>query len=46
MLEVEAEPTDTVAQLKNKIQSTNGDLVAERQKLIYKGMVLKDTEVV
>jgi hypothetical protein len=46
MLEVEAEPTDTIGALKGKIQAANADLAAERQKLIYKGMVLKDTEIV
>ena len=46
MLSVEAEPTDTISALKGKIETVNADLAADRLKLIYKGTLLKDTEVV
>lgn len=46
MLSVEAEPTDTISALKGKIETANADLAAVRQKLIYKGNLLKDTQVV
>ena len=46
MLSVEAEPTDTISALKGKIETVNADLAADRLKLIYKGTLLKDAEVV
>lgn len=46
MLSVEAEPTDTILALKGKIEAINADLSAARQKLIYKGTLLKDADVV
>lgn len=41
---VESEGSDKVAALKNKIQAARPDLVADRQKLIHSGKVLKDDQ--
>lgn len=41
---VDAEPTETVAQLKEKIEQANGSAVAQ-QKLIYSGKILADDKV-
>lgn len=38
--------SDQVANLKEKIQDARDDLVAERQKLIHSGKVLKDEQTV
>mmetsp|Transcript_23088 Transcript_23088/g.17505 ORF Transcript_23088/g.17505 Transcript_23088/m.17505 type:complete len:395 (+) Transcript_23088:51-1235(+) len=43
---VEAELTDQVLALKGKIQSVRSDLLADRQKLIHAGKVLKDEQLV
>lgn len=42
---VDAEPSDTVAQLKAKIEATNGAPVAN-QKLVYAGKILSDEKTV
>jgi len=41
---IEAETTDKVSALKSKIQAARSDLVADRQKLIHSGKVLKDEQ--
>mmetsp|Transcript_28285 Transcript_28285/g.38939 ORF Transcript_28285/g.38939 Transcript_28285/m.38939 type:complete len:432 (-) Transcript_28285:295-1590(-) len=46
LFKVEAEPTDSVAIVKQKIQETRADLVAERQKLIHSGKILKDDQTI
>jgi len=43
---IEADPTDTVLALKSKIQDDKSDYAIERQKLIFTGKVLKDTQTI
>ena len=42
---VEADPAETIADLKMKIQEVNGALVAT-QKLIYSGKILSDDKII
>ncbi len=44
LFQVEAEPTESIGDLKNKIVGEKSDLPAERQKLIHAGKVLKDDQ--
>lgn len=46
LFQIDAELTDTVGDLKNKIQEQKSELSADRQKLIHAGKVLKDTQSV
>lgn len=46
IFQIDADPTDQVATLKQKIQAARDDLAAERQKLIHSGKVLKDEQCV
>jgi len=43
---IEADPADTVLNLKSKIQEDKPDYAIERQKLIFTGKVLKDTQTI
>mmetsp|Transcript_9948 Transcript_9948/g.8893 ORF Transcript_9948/g.8893 Transcript_9948/m.8893 type:complete len:406 (-) Transcript_9948:64-1281(-) len=44
LFHIEAELTDTVLNLKEKIQQDKSDFVVDKQKLIHAGKVLKDTQ--
>ena len=46
MFDIEAESSETVQVLKEKIEKERVELKAERQKLIHAGKVLKDTTTV
>lgn len=46
MFKIDGEPTDTVVELKSKIETANADLMADRLRLILNGQVLKDTQTV
>jgi len=43
---IEAEESVTIGDLKTQIEQLNSELVADRQRLIYQGKVLKDTQTV
>lgn len=46
MFEIEADNSDLVQNLKEKIELQRPDLKADRQKLIHAGKVLKDTTII
>ena len=46
VFKVDGEPTDTVEQLKARIEGSNADFPADRLKLIIEGKVLKDTQTI
>eukprot|EP01036_Dinobryon_divergens_P030889 gene30889-40202_t len=46
LFKVDTEPSDTIGVVKQKIQDTRSDLVADRQKLIQAGKILKDEQTI
>ena len=47
MFKIDGEPTDTVMDLKTKIEAAHGaEMAADRLRLILEGKVLKDTQTV